>query len=343
MLSEDQGLIINGDRDNLNFGIGGRQGGDVNNDGFADLLIGAPGGGNVAGGGESHLIFGDGDALFRDGVAGETLSGNSQDNIILGAGGDDTLRGGNGEDSLKGGIGADILIDQGDNDILIGNAGDDRLNGGTGADMMRGGTGDDIYTVDNVGDIVCERFGEGLDRINTTVDFTNPGHVEFLVVSSTSQGLNLNGSQFRDQISGANKISIGDVINGRAGNDLIVGKVEDDLLFGGEGNDRLFGNSGNDTFNGGVGNDVMTGQQGNDRYEFFSSDGRDTITDFTTGEDILAVGQFFANLGEVQAATEDVSGNARITFAPGGNFLTLLGVTEAQLSSSDFDFNPLIS
>lgn len=206
-LSEDQGIIIHGDRDNLNFGIGGRQGGDVNNDGFADLLIGAPGGGNVAGGGESHLIFGDGDALFRDGAAGEALNGDGQNNIILGAGGADTLRGGNGENSLKGGTGDDILIGQGDNDILIGDAGDDRLNGGTGADMMRGGAGDDIYTVDNVGDIVRERFGEGLDRINTTVDFTNPGNVEFLVVASTSQGLNLTGSVFRDQISGANKIS----------------------------------------------------------------------------------------------------------------------------------------
>jgi len=121
---------------------------------------------------------------------------------------------------------------------------------------------------------------------------------------------------------------------------LIVGKVGDDTLNGGDGNDRLFGNSGSDRLNGGHGNDVMTGQQGIDIYEFDMAPGRHSITDFTTGEDILDVSGFFGDFGDVQAATVDVNGNAQITFGPGGNFLTLIGVTEAQLSSSDFDFGP---
>lgn len=340
-LSDDRGFIINGDTAGEEFGVIGRQPGDVNGDGFSDILIGAPGA--TGGNGESHLVFGAGQVDVLGTAAAETLNGSGLVDVIFGLGDNDTLRGGNGDDTLKGGDGNDILVGQGDDDILIGGAGIDRLNGGTGADVMRGGDGNDIYTVDNINDVVVERFSEGLDRINTTVDFTNPGNVEFLVVASTSQGLNLTGSVFRDQISGANKISIGDVIDGRGGNDLIVGKVGDDVLNGGDGNDRLFGNSGADTFNGGLGNDVMTGQQGIDTYEFDMAPGRDSITDFTTGEDILDVSGFFGDFGDVQAATVDVNGNAQITFGPGGNFLTLIGVTEAQLSSSDFDFGPLVT
>ena len=337
-LSDDQGFIINGDTANERFGVIGRQPGDVNGDGFSDILIGAPGA--TGGNGESHLVFGASQVDELGTGAAGTLNGSGNDEVIFGLGDNDTLRGGNGDDTLKSGDGNDILVGQGDDDILIGGVGIDRLNGGTGEEVMRGGDGNDIYTVDNVKDVVVERFGEGIDRINTSVSCTNPGHVELLVVDPGSQGLFLTGSVFRDQISGANKISIGDVIDGRGGNDLIVGKVGDDILNGGDGNDCLFANSGAGTLNGGLGNDVMTGQKGIDTYEFDMSPGRDSITDFTTSEDILDVSSFFTDLAEVQAATVDVGGSAQITFGPGGNFLTLIGVTEAELSSGDFVFGP---
>ncbi len=336
--SDDQGLIINGDTANENFGKIGRQPGDVNGDGFSDILIGAPGA--TGGNGESHLVFGAGQVDELGTGAAESLNGSGNDDVIFGLGDNDTLRGGNGEDTLKGGEGNDILVGQEGDDILIGGAGLDRLNGGTGEYVMRGGDGNDIYTVDNLDDVVVERFDEGIDRINTSVSYTNPGHVELLVVDPGSQGLFLNGSVFRDQITGANKISIGDTISGNDGNDLLVGRVGNDTLNGDDGNDRLFGNSGNDTFNGGHGNDVMTGQSGIDTYLFDMAPGRDSITDFATGTDILDVSGFFTDLAEVQAATVDVGGNAQITFGPGGNFLTLIGVTEAELSSGDFVFGP---
>lgn len=335
-LTIDQALTITGDTVNSDFGIIGRQPGDVNGDGFSDILIGAPEA--RSGNGEAHIIFGDGRVDVEGTAAGETLNGGNDQDIVFGLGGGDTLRGGNLEDTLNGGDGDDILVGQADDDILIGGAGLDRLNGGTGADLMRGGDGNDIYTVDNVDDVVVEGFGEGTDRINTSVDFTNPGNVELLVVDPGSQGLNLEGSVFRDQITGANKISIGDVINGNDGNDRIVGLVGDDVLSGGNGNDRLFGNSGNDEFRGGLGTDVMTGQSGADTFFFEVNPGRDTVTDFTTGTDILNVAAHFADFAAVQAATVDVGANAQITFAPGGHFLTLTGVLEADLSAGDFAF-----
>jgi hypothetical protein len=84
----------------------------------------------------------------------------------------------------------------------------------------------------------------------------------------------------------------------------------------------------------------MTGQSGIDTYLFDMAPGRDSITDFATGTDILDVSGFFTDLAEVQAPTVDVGGNAQITFGPGGNFLTLIGVTVAELSSGDFVFGP---
>ncbi len=47
--------------------------------------------------------------------------------------------------------------------VLIGNGAFNKLDGGLGADTMKGGAGDDTYTVDNLGDIVDEKGGSGLN------------------------------------------------------------------------------------------------------------------------------------------------------------------------------------
>lgn len=101
-----------------------------------------------------------------------------------------------------------------------------------------------------------------------------------------------------------------DVIAGNAGNDFIRGFQGNDFLLGGRGNDFLNGNLGNDEVFGGQGDDTVMGGQnddflygnagsdtlvggtGNDTFVFtFSStgftDGIDTITDFSVGEDKL--------------------------------------------------------
>ena len=125
--------------------------GDINGDGFGDLIIGAyggdPGGNNSAG--ESYVVFGDN---FTNSV---TLSG------TLGA---DTLTGTTGADVAVGGLGNDILVGGGGVDVLIGGGGDDilgisdttfrRVDGGAGAS---GGNGDTLR----------------LDGSNLALDLTN--------------------------------------------------------------------------------------------------------------------------------------------------------------------------
>jgi Ca2+-binding RTX toxin-like protein len=115
-------------------------------------------------------------------------------------------------------------------------------------------------------------------------------------------------------------------INARSGHDVIGTSAGDDIIYGGSGNDRLnagkgaddvFGGSGNDTIfggahqddiqggsgvdvidggadrdmiSGGRGDDALTGGSGSDVFIFHTGDGVDRITDFTQGQDLIALG-----------------------------------------------------
>ena len=76
----------------------------------------------------------------------DSLTGDTNPNVLKGMGGNDTLTGGdetNGGDTLDGGDGDDILNGEGGADKLMGGAGDDTLNGGDGEDTLTGGSGND--------------------------------------------------------------------------------------------------------------------------------------------------------------------------------------------------------
>ncbi|MEJ5864770.1 calcium-binding protein [Pseudomonas farsensis] len=153
--------------------------------------------------------------------------------------------------------------------IIIGNDGDNRLDGGAGVDTLRGGDGNDSYFVDLTAanaleDQVVELAGQGSDTLHVrggTAGLASKtialgANLENLDVSATAAGVRLN----------------------------LVGNALDNVLVG---------NSAQNVFTGGRGSDV---------FRFDALDqlgkgvaGRDTITDFKSGEDLIdlsAIGNF---------------------------------------------------
>ena len=126
-----------------------------------------------------------------------------------------------------------VLIGNSGANVLTGLDGNDTLNGGGGADHMFGGTGNDTYVVDNVGDIVDETGGSGIDTVQSSISFNlaDPVH------------------------------AIGDIENltltGKA-NINATGNALDNVLIGNSGNNVLIGGAGADTLDGGGGTDTAS-------------------------------------------------------------------------------------
>ena len=137
--------------------------------------------------------------------------------------------------------------------ILTGEAGNDTLNGGIGADTMIGGLGSDNYVVENVGDVITENLAEGTDKISSSVTYTLPANVEYLILTGASP------------------------INGTGSNQAnnIIGNTASNQLDGGAANDTIDSGAGDDTLNGGTGTDAMSGGLGDDIY--FIDNGGDVI------------------------------------------------------------------
>ncbi|QBE63353.1 calcium-binding protein [Pseudoduganella lutea] len=156
---------------------------------------------------------------------------------------------------------ADMLGDlaSADNDILAGTSGNDTLDGLAGADEMSGGAGDDLYVVDQTGDTVREKAGEGRDTVHVALTkgaYVLAANVEDAKVTST----------------GATGITGNDLDNALAGNAAV------NVLTGGAGNDVLDGDKGNDVLAGGLGNDMYVVDATGDKVTELADQGTDTVS-----------------------------------------------------------------
>lgn len=211
-----------------------------------NTLYGAAGNDEVFGRAGNDVIYGgEGNDHLVGGLGDDALYGGAGDDILSGGAGNDSLFGGEGNDVLGGGAGIDDLYGGAGNDTLLGGAGADFLDGGLGADVMKGGIGADIYMVDNAGDVVDERGGDGaIDTVMSSVSFTLGRRLENLTLLG-NEGLSGTGNDLANIITGNN----GDnALSGGAGRDFLFGGAGRDYLDGGTGADHMFGGSGSDYY-----------------------------------------------------------------------------------------------
>jgi len=119
--------------------------------------------------------------------------------------------------------------------ILTGGLGNDTLNGAAGADTLIGGAGNDSYTVDNIGDVITELSGEGIDQVNATVTYTLAANVDNLTLTGTT-AINATGNDLANVLTGN---SAANVLSGGAGNDTLTDAAGANVYVGGAGNDTL--------------------------------------------------------------------------------------------------------
>ncbi len=181
------------------YAVGG--GGDVNGDGFADVIVGANRAfvGLTAQAGKSYVVFGRAPDTGRErvgGAADQYISGGLKGDVLKALKGNDILEGRGRGDTLDGGLDNDTasylhaagavaaklanpgantgeaardiyvsienLIGSRFSDVLAGNSLVNRITGGPGADTMVGGNGRDIFVYGTLGD---SPGGTGRDKI----------------------------------------------------------------------------------------------------------------------------------------------------------------------------------
>lgn len=295
------------------------------------------------------------------GAGNDRLYGDAQDNALYGNGGNDSLRAGDGNDRLYGGEGTDWLYGYAGNDTLRGDAGNDVLEGGDGNDLLNGESGDDTLNGGNGIDIAWYSTSTASVTVNLTTGIatgTEVGNDTLLSIEKVK------GGQADDIITGDTQDN---VIDGYHGNDTIHGDAGTDRLYGGEGNDSMHGGSGDDSLRGDAGDDLLRGNAGNDflngsdgddtliggtgvdeliggtGYDVFTFEhltdstttSRDTITDFTQGEDVITLASLgYSTMSDISITHE---GNSTIISGTNDNFqLELENIFT--LNESDFMF-----
>ena len=279
--------------------------GDVNGDGFDDLIIDAayadPGGDASAG--ESYVVFGvDSGAVSQAGGAGaDMLSGSGGIDVFVGGGGDDLLIGGGGEDALRGGSGDDVLA--------VASDAFRRADGGLGTDTLRiaadglqldlTGAGNngvrEVEAVDlagaGAGVVVDALAVRNLSETSNSLRVTGDGTTA-LTLEDAGWAVSGDDMSTRTFANGTADVvvdrMVGLVAIGDGGADELRGIDGDDRLSALGGADQLFGEGGDDILEGGLGGDLLQGGDGVDIASYVNSAARVVVnlgTGFRSGGD----------------------------------------------------------
>jgi hypothetical protein len=280
--------------------------GDLNNDGIADLIIGASGGDrNGIDSGASYVVFGSATPPLSPSALNDIATTTSNTAVSI-----------------------NVLANDSDpyaNSVQIASFNATSTFGGS-ITLNDNGTPAD-FTDDQLVYNPIAGFS-GLDSFSYTINNGNGGTDTTTVNVAVFTQI---GTPDDDTLVGA---STPEKIWGQAGNDLLTGGETSDWLRGGRGDDVLAGGDGIDTLRGGFGNDVLTGGGGSDRFVLKATQGTDAIADFEDGIDriILTNGLSFGQLDISQSNSDTL-----ISLTSTGEVLaTLTGVSANLITSADF-------
>ena len=184
-LDGSNGIRLDGTPLNEKSGSAVSTAGDINGDGYADILIGAPKANSRAG--KTYVVFG-GD--FTESV---THAGTSADDTLTGDATANVIVAGQGDDVLDGNGGADVLYAAEGNDVL-------KISDTTFA-RVDGGSGNDKLVLDGSGiTLDLTRIADNKVTGIETIDLTGTGNntlvvssLEVLNLSDTSNSLTVKG------------------------------------------------------------------------------------------------------------------------------------------------------
>jgi Ca2+-binding RTX toxin-like protein len=228
--------------------------GDVNSDGFSDLLVGAPEADNgVTGTGSTYVVFGKAPGFASalnlstlDGIAGFRLDGvamNDVSGLSIAAAGDvngdgfaDVLLGASSADNGVGTSGSSYVIFGRAPDAAvsrIGSAAGQYISGGAFADSLAGGDGNDVLEGRAGGDSL--KGGGGSNTASyvhaaagVKASLAAPGNNTGVAKNDTYSNIqNLEGSGFADNLTGNGKANR---LTGGKAKDTLTGKGEDDVF-----------------------------------------------------------------------------------------------------------------
>ena len=314
----------------------------VSNDGFGgvDQISGIE---NVSG------------SLFSD-----IITGDGENNSILGFAGNDVLNGGGGNDFLSGDFGAN----QGANGGFGGN---DTIDGGSGNDFIRPGEGDDLVDGGADFDTVSYGFGATSGIVFTggvagsgTVTRNGAGGVDSIGNDTLTSIERIEGTPFADIFNGGDTptafdpLGGADVVNGGIAFDFIqyvglapgAGNAGVTLTFTSTGTgtvteptgtvdsftgiDGVVGSPGNDVIGGDDDPNTLDGWQGNDT--IFGGDGQDLLVG-GLGADIIdgGAGNDTIWLGVFDSLAPDADSD-RVIFRPGDGNDTINNFTPGAAS-----------